>query len=301
MAQRNRAATLLLVLAFALLAVLVLACCGAALANAHATPPALSAAEDAGRGFRCFRPFSQLRSFTGHDMQSRETCDFAPFMRLLDARADVACTDKGGCHANVSFAARRYDAAANNLPKPDSMRYTVELRAVGSSTVKYKGFDNGGYSACCALVHEAECEWVDALLILDNIRQEQKQEQEQHGHPHHGAGDGDGDATASAHENVTHKELVMRHCALHDAAYDARIVDGRRVYRELHGSVSKPLHRRIPGEWEARVDFFRGTTAHEDGIGRFIVKFTVPRDDSAGGGDHSESEAVAVVATPAEE
>jgi hypothetical protein len=41
--------------------------------------------------FRCFRPFSQLRSFTAKDMTRGDNCEFAPFMRVVNASARIQC------------------------------------------------------------------------------------------------------------------------------------------------------------------------------------------------------------------
>jgi hypothetical protein len=46
--------------------------------------------------FRCFRPFSSLRTFSPKDMTRRDNCEFAPFMKIVDAQANVKCYDEDG-------------------------------------------------------------------------------------------------------------------------------------------------------------------------------------------------------------
>jgi hypothetical protein len=241
--------------------------------------------------FHCFRPFSQLSAFSPREMRSRDNCAFAPFVTIVDASAAVKCgaTTAAGCTVNVSLAMRRYEREgarfAAAAPEVDGLRYTLELRAAGSGAVRYKGFDNAGYSACCALVHEAECEWINDTAADANVSV------------------ADADDAASADANAAARaptqRLVVRRCAVHDAGFAERIVDGRREQPLLHGSVARPLHRVIAGAWEARVDFYRGTTA--EGIGRVIVPFVVvdvpppAADDGGNNATDSEAEAVAVV------
>ena len=109
----------------------------------HAVVTANSARKPSDQTFRCFRSFSTISSFSAKAMEPRNNCRFS-FIRVLDAGVDVRCTPEmeqvGGCYARVWL------TGEPGLPSSaDAARYTLELRALNDSVVRYKGMDGNGY------------------------------------------------------------------------------------------------------------------------------------------------------------
>uniref|UniRef100_A0A7S1PZ27 Uncharacterized protein n=1 Tax=Neobodo designis TaxID=312471 RepID=A0A7S1PZ27_NEODS len=128
--------------------------------NAESTPP-----------FRCFRPFKSLDGFSPKFMHRRDNCDF-DFLRIENASAELRCGsntvatptgasggEAAGCSVTVRLNATT-KAPGEHLGL-DGVRYTLKL-GKGGKQIHYKGFDGRGFSACCALVDGAVCDWEDA-------------------------------------------------------------------------------------------------------------------------------------------
>jgi hypothetical protein len=226
-------------------------------------------------------------------------------MKVVDAHASVSCYDedgnlessninnvaennndlrikKDGCYVTLNFTAQKFDPDHSPYYPPshfewffqekenegkhlDAMRYTIELKAVGSSTVRYKGFDDEGYSVCCSMLKNNHnsvetteiCEWVNQSSSSSSQVDAQNEEQNET------------ETKVLKVQKLTSKTS----CPLNnDADYNVRIIDGRRVFKNLiHGQVERPLHRKIFGKWEARIEFYRDTTAQ--GVGRLVIPF----------------------------
>lgn len=278
--------------------------------------------------FRCFRPFASLRTFSPKDMTRRDNCEFAPFMKIVDAHATVKCYDssansgadsqeqgqkeennngatssdpqqKEGCYVTLNFTAQKFDPdhSANFHPQQfaqffeekktlgkhlDSMRYTMELKALGTSTVRYKGFDNEGYSVCCSLLknknknnkisHQQEeeedeiCEWVDVVVESNDTADSDTAAST--------GGDEENETTTRKKKATKVQKLTSKTaCPLNnDKEYNAELIDGKRVYKNLiYGEVERPLHRKVFGKWEARIEFYRDNV--DEGVGRLLIPF----------------------------
>jgi hypothetical protein len=161
------------VLSLLLVAVIVAVCAGGA--EAAVAP----------RPYRCFRPFKSLDGFSPKHMHSQDNCVF-DYMHIQNASATLNCVKRSAnaaalvsselpvelpsakatagekkevdCTLTVQFTAttlKPRDALAL-----DAARYTFRM-AKGGNQIHYKGHDGIGFSACCALIGEGECEWID--------------------------------------------------------------------------------------------------------------------------------------------
>jgi len=246
-------------------------------------------------------------------MTKKENCEFAPFMTIIDAKATVNCyrkedhennnnnnnnvgdrssgqqaeaEQKDGCYVTLNFTAHKFDPknpnyhpaqfekffrdqqqANKNNDTLDSLRYGIELKALGHSTIRYKGFENKGYSACCSMLKRSDgediCEWTE---------QSKQQNNENEGEENTNSSDGVVDKIHF------HRVKSQTSCPLNDPAYDQQILDGRKVYgKVIEGEITRPLHRKVYGRWEARIEFYKDDVTN--GIGRIIVPFEMKAED----------------------
>lgn len=260
--------------------------------------------------FRCFRPFSQLRAFSAKDMNRGDNCEFAPFQRIINASATVNCysphhhpdpTGEGrdGCYVTLNLIGEKFHPQATGNFHPtqfstflrerdekglhlDAMRYAIELKALGSSTVRYKGFGKTGYSVCCSMIkknkiqnnniegfvgggetanttaQEEICDWV---VVPSSSSSEED----------------------SSSESTTTKELRVKSqtaCPLNDPAYDPEIISATSVKyspeKYIYSEITRPLHRKIAGKWEARIEFYKDDV--DEGIGRVVIPFHITEE-----------------------
>lgn len=250
----------------------------------HAAPP-----------FRCFRPFSALDKFAPSSMHRRDNCEF-DYVQVERAHVDVDCEGRsankdsdgnGTCYAVLDITFRTTDRSIldHKLPQDEHIDvqsgrvrphyhpyYTVELHALNHSRITYKGFDGVGYDLCCDFLNRsaAQCTWG---ATPDDA------------HPQGNRVDG-----AAAEEAPLNppKRQVLSYCAVTDEMTPAGSV--------VSGSLRKPLHRLIEGDWELKFTLRRG---HET-VGRLTVPFKVRAEDiaaatkeqpeySGSGGDAGES------------
>ena len=170
--------------------------------------------------FRCLRPFDALTSFAPRAMLPEENCDFNYFT-VTDAAVALQCTD-GADESYTGRSAGCYATfssewtAKRAMDDPAQLLFRISLRAINDSVVSYNGHDGEGYSVCCA------------FFDSDHAQCEWK------------------DLTCSE-TGRAEKSLEIRRCAMASVAPH----DGR-----LKGSVTKPLHRLVVGQWIARMTIF---------------------------------------------
>jgi hypothetical protein len=242
--------------------------------------------------FRCSRPFSALDKFAPSAMHRRENCEFQ-FLEVHNARVDVECDGEntngtGGCYAtlHLELAITDQKLIEHELPQ-DSHEdvvsgrsrahyhpyYTLELHALNHSRITYKGFDGLGYDLCCDFLNasSAQCEW-DGEDISAPTPQ------------------ADADPLKDEEQRKATRRQRMHYCAVTDASSPRG--------RLISGSVRKPLHKIIAGDWEVRWTLRRGTET----VGRLSVPFEVTQATLSGGGaqqsrhesDHPAAAAAAV-------
>ncbi|CCW62944.1 unnamed protein product [Phytomonas sp. EM1] len=270
------------------------------------------------KGFHCQRSFSAMssfRSFGGREAQ--KNCDFYYF-EIENASAKVQCevpntqqSSEAGlemplnCSIELNIVAElakdvserfahrvgsvAHYADMNSSPSAmravlldsdDPWRYSFELRStLGRGTaINYKGYNGQGYSLCCSAIPEAKCEWVH----------------EEEGDLSFGANESLGEMKE---ERQATAQLVLSECPLPlptprgESHPNSSPVDSPPGREFFYIRVSRPLHRFVPGPWEARLMLWRqrmsfaagakgkdGTlsTADPEVLGRVIVPFELP-------------------------
>ena len=228
------------------------------------------AVKPAGQSFRCFRSFHTIDSFSAKAMHPKSNCIFS-FLRVVSAGVDVSCTPEesgssgGGCYARVWL-----NGETATPIDGDEARYTLELRALNDSVVRYKGMDGNGYSMCCSFINTSysTCEW-QSVKVNHHLRQDHHEQEAEKG-------------------GAARQELVPKYCVLHhrDEDVDDDDESGQPVPRPFSGEVTKPLHKLVPGAWEATITFSRKGEAY----GRIVVPFNVHPADVAAAAPVSRSD-----------
>jgi hypothetical protein len=181
-------------------------------------------------------------------MDPKNNCLFS-FLRVVDAGVDVLCSaessQSGGCYASLWLHGER------GIPShDDKARYTIELRALNDSVVRYKGMDGNGYSVCCSMItgNASKCDW----LPRENI---------------------DAKTVTAVEDSHQRRDLVPSFCVLENDEAEGEALSGESVPSEpvFRGEVLKPLHKLIAGSWEATVTF----SAKGEAYGRLVVPFVV--------------------------
>ncbi|EAN77501.1 hypothetical protein, conserved [Trypanosoma brucei brucei TREU927] len=225
-------------------------------------------------GFRCMRPFASLPRFSSTSMDAAENCKFKRY-NVLNASAVVKCESTGNatgkaeptavtstCSVTIHAAFRTMGGGKDdNADAADVYRYSLQLRAINNSVVHYKGFDQNGYGLCCSFIEGAKCTWEERET---SGVQEAKQE-----------------VNATTSQAPTVKEPAVVSCPLHH---------GEEEHIAFRGSTVKPLHRLVVGNWEARLEFWRGGPSNREVLGRLLVPFRLTDENIAQGNNNTITE-----------
>ncbi|RNF08491.1 hypothetical protein TraAM80_02717 [Trypanosoma rangeli] len=234
--------------------------------------------------FRCMRPFGSLPRFSPANMDAAENCKFG-LLRVINATARTRCVRddaaRGASTAsnndkmpptcsvtlNVTFQAEGNEAyhavgvssvaGHEEAFGGEAYRFSLRLRAFNDSVVEYKGFDQNGYSMCCNFIQSAECSW--------------DEERKSSGTPHYSASPQE-DNGGNAPDASRRREAMVVSCPIH-----SQVVPGG----VFHGVITKPLHRLVVTEWEARLEFWRGQRQERVMLGRVLLPFRLTEDDIA--------------------
>lgn len=221
-------------------------------------------------------------------MHRRDNCEFQ-FVQVQDARVQVECekgtgdtTNEneggvGGCYATLALdlSVTGQKLIEHELPQ-DSHEdvvsgrvrahyhpyYTLELHALNHSKITYKGFDGLGYDLCCDFLNasSAHCEWEDTKNTV-------------------AGGDESSSSSLPPSEQedaATQQQRIPRRQRLHHCAVTNPLTPSGRI---VSGSIRKPLHKIVAGDWEVRWTLRRGSET----VGRLIVPFHITDEMLSGG------------------
>ncbi|CUE60288.1 Hypothetical protein, putative, partial [Bodo saltans] len=158
--------------------------------------------------------------------------------------------------------------------------YTLELHALNHSKITYKGFDGLGYDLCCDFLNasSAHCEWEDTKK--DTV-----------------AGGDESSSSSSLppseqEDAATQQQRIPRGQRLHHCAVTNPLTPSGRI---VSGSIRKPLHKIVAGDWEVRWTLRRGSET----VGRLIVPFHITDEMLSGGTSQQVDTSASSAAAPA--
>ncbi|EKF31007.1 hypothetical protein MOQ_005162 [Trypanosoma cruzi marinkellei] len=236
--------------------------------------------------FRCMRPFESLPRFSSANMDAGENCRLGPF-RVINAKAMTQCVreyddeddtaratsptcsvtlrvtfqtegDKKRHHAGGSTVAGSEETFGS-----EAYRFSLRLRAFNDSVVEYKGFDQNGYSMCCQFIEGSECSW--------EMKEKEKEEEGANSTQQESATSQEGDDGRMSHAPQRREAMVVS-CPIRNPVVPGIV---------FHGAITKPLHRLVITEWEARLELWRGRAHEKVFLGRVLVPFRLTEDDIA--------------------
>ena len=197
--------------------------------------------------FTCLRPFSSLNAFKSTAMNPVDNCAF-DFLLIQNATVVPYCKKTYdnlnktiNCFIHIRLTGERYipiKRIAHNITNftyNDEARYTISIRALNHSIIKYKGYDNKGFSVCCDLLTNSECYWSERKNSVNN----------------------------------THiKEQHIKTCPLFD---DFSTNSNTENAVNIIGTLDKPLHAVVLGPYDLIINFYSNFRKKE--VGKLKIPF----------------------------